>query len=101
MSRMTNGSGSWFEIEKNTLMRYHGQDALVTVPDGVTQVGRDAFERCGRLERVYLPDSVTELARGAFRECAELRAVSLPGSLRNAAGEAFAGCGKASLRYRS
>ena len=40
------------------LVKYHGQDSEVVIPDGVTSVGKRAFYRCLKLESVVLPASV-------------------------------------------
>ena len=55
-----------FEIENGVLLKYHGARADVTVPEGVTQIGKDAFHDCWTLRSVFIPDGVTQIGAGAF-----------------------------------
>ena len=49
-----------FVIQDGILTAYKGYGGIVTVPDGVTKIGRYAFAQAGP-ERVLLPESVTEI----------------------------------------
>ena len=39
------------------------------IPDGVTKIGRWAFDGCTSLQSIVIPDSVTTIAHNAFRGC--------------------------------
>ena len=39
---------------------------IITVPEGVLTIGRDAFLSCRTFEKLCLPDSVTSIGEGAF-----------------------------------
>ena len=46
-----------------------GVNGNVTIPDGVTNIGDDAFCGCSRLRSVTIPDSVTSIGEWAFFGC--------------------------------
>ena len=54
-----------FLMDGSTLVRYVGQSEYVRVPDGVINIGAEAFHNA-RVVSVELPDSVTEIREGAF-----------------------------------
>ena len=47
----------------------------ITIPDGVTKIGDDAFSRCSALTSITIPDSVTHIGENAFSECSSLTQV--------------------------
>ena len=46
--------------------------ASVTLPDGLTVIGTDAFNRCYSLTSVNIPESVTTVGNNAFQNCSSL-----------------------------
>lgn len=79
-----------FVIENGILVAYTGSAAAVTVPAGVTAIGRRAFFENKTVRRVVLPEGVTEIQGssifdkepgGAFRRSA-LEEIVLPQSLQ-------------------
>ena len=50
----------------------------VTVPEGITVIPKDTFQRCARLQSVTIPDSVTEIGKFAFMNCSALQSVTIP-----------------------
>ena len=70
-------------------------DALVTdltIPNGVTSIGRYAFSDCTGLTSVTIGNSVTSIEDGAFRGCTGLTSVTIPDSMTGIGGYAFRGC---------
>ena len=55
-------------------------DTLV-LPEGIREIGGEAFLRCETLKSVTLPEGVRAIRRFAFAECAALRTVCLPGTV--------------------
>ncbi|MDE7298163.1 MAG: leucine-rich repeat domain-containing protein, partial [Lachnospiraceae bacterium] len=77
--RVVNGEqipDSDFEIDANgVLVKYNGMEEVVTVPDGVTQIGEAVFYNNQSIQRILLPDTVTEIGNFAFEYCNNLIAV--------------------------
>src|SRR5574344_1519259 len=61
-----------FKIEGTTLLGYSGKDTNVTIPNGVTKIGYEAFKSCTYLKSVTIPNSVTEIGKSAFEGCKNL-----------------------------
>ena len=56
----------WEITADGIFVRYTGDAAHVTIPDGVTGIGADAFAGCESLTDIDIPASVTAIAPGAF-----------------------------------
>ena len=69
-----------------------GRKGEITVPDGVTEIGSYAFNRCAGITSVKLPDSVERIRNGAFGDCTALASVNIPSSVTEIDGYAFRGC---------
>ena len=106
-----------FEIEGGVLVRYKGKGGDVVIPQGVTEIGKDAFwsntkvtsvlfpegvrkigseafYRCGNLARVSFAKGTAEIGLRAFFGCASLEEVPLPSGLKRIGNSAFAECEK-------
>jgi len=70
----------------NTLL-----DRLI-LPDGITCIGKCAFEGCTSLSSVQIPISVTDIGNNAFRDCANLNDITIPKSIKSIGEGAFGGC---------
>ena len=51
--------------------------AYVSLPDGLTSIGDNAFSNCSGLTSVTIPNSVTSIERNAFRACTGLTEVHI------------------------
>ena len=63
----------------------------VTVPEGITTIGRGAFY-AAQVEKVTLPEGLMEIQQEAFYDCFALRSISLPESLQSIGASAFSSC---------
>ena len=59
-------NGSIYDRNAVLLDKYTGNEEHVTVPDGVTEIGWQAFARNGNLKSITLPDSIKDLDPRAF-----------------------------------
>ena len=50
-----------FEIEGTTLKKYNGKDTNVIIPDGVTNIGDNAFSNCKGITSITIPASLTDI----------------------------------------
>ncbi len=69
-----------------------GSETDITVPDGVTAIGKFSFDGCKALTSVTLPGSVTSIREYAFDGCTGLTSVTLPDSLTSIENSTFLGC---------
>lgn len=83
---------SGFIIENGVLIRYEGSEADVTVPEGVSAIGAEAFAGNETLETVIVPEGVTTIGSKAFSGCKKLHKVELPDSLTSMEKYVFSKC---------
>lgn len=81
-----------FDIRNGVLVKYNGSAADVTVPDGVTAIGDEAFETNYPLKTVVIPNSVSSIGSHAFEGCTNLSSVTLGKGLKTIGFYAFHGC---------
>ena len=67
-----------FEIKDGVLIKYHGTDLHVVIPEGVTSVGDKAFAFQRNIKSVVIPESVTYVGEYAFYSCCSLTDISIP-----------------------
>jgi hypothetical protein len=64
----------------------------VTFPGSVTNIGSDPFPGCANLNSVTFASGVTSIGDNAFEGLASLASVTIPGSVTSIGQAAFAGC---------
>lgn len=64
----------------------------VKIADGVTSIGKNAFEEFSSLTSVEIPGSVTSIGEDAFRECYQLTDIQLPKGVECIGKMAFYSC---------
>ena len=86
------------EIQNNTVNRI-GMEAFartnitsVIIPNGVTIIESNAFERCTRLTSVTIPNSVKIIYSSTFSDCTSLISVTIPASVTRIDNWAFTRC---------
>lgn len=68
----------------------------VVVPDGVKEIGNDAFSKAYKLKSVTLPDTIREIGKNSFL-CTGIESFTAPQSLKTIGDRAFSRCD--SLKY--
>ena len=71
---------------------YRNTIKLLTLPDGLTSIGWDAFYNCTNLTSVTFPASLTSIGSFAFKGCSKLTSVTFPDGLTSIGEQAFCGC---------
>lgn len=61
----------------------------VTIPDGVTIIGANAFRGMGNLEQIHIPDSVRAIQENVFPGCYSLKEIYIPDSVKSIRSTAF------------
>ena len=64
----------------------------VTIAEGATSIGENAFANCSGLKTVVLPDTLTSIGSNAFDGCKQLTKIALPKSLVSIGNSAFKEC---------
>lgn len=87
-----NGDEDPFSIDADgVLVKYNGSNSVVTIPDKVVAIGRNAFKGNARLTGVTIPAGVTAIRTKAFSGCAKLAAVNVLAKDITVASNAFSG----------
>ena len=61
----------------------------VTIEQGVTRIGDNAFAGCTGLTNITIPDGVTSMGRNAFYGCTSLTSITIPDSVTSISDDAF------------
>lgn len=81
-----------FEISGRTLVKYHGVDRMVTVPNGIQTIGNGAFQGCDRIRQIQIPNDVLDIEPCAFKGCTSLKTITLSFRLKTIGEYAFQDC---------
>ena len=80
------------DSSKTVIAKYIGDDNEIIIPDGVTEIGFEAFKNNSNITSVVMDDSLKTIGEEAFSGCNNLSSVSLPESLRTIGRWAFSNC---------
>ena len=80
------------DATKTTLTGYWGSTDSLTLPEGVTAIGDNAFSNTLTLRGLRLPSTLTTLGYGAFDNCANLQHVTFNEGLEVIDTNAFYNC---------
>lgn len=88
-----NGTGEedFLIVGDGVLLAYRGNNAHVTIPDGVKQIGSETFKGHTEILDVAVPASVTKICAEAFRNCSSLTGLTGCEGLRTVIRGAFYG----------
>ena len=70
-----------FEIRGGVLVKYRGAGVDAIIPEGVVEIGAEAFKDCAGLQSVRFPEGLEKVCEGAFEDCDRLQTVILPKQL--------------------
>lgn len=85
-----------FTINNGVLEKYSGNEPVITIPEGVTGIGRwhwDAvFQNHKELKIVNLPKGLLNIEWASFKGCSGLTSIVIPEDVQTIGREAFEGC---------
>ena len=79
-------------VKDNVVVDCRPNATVVTLPEGVTNIGNKAFYKCSSLTAITLPESVTSIGNSAFSYCSSLTSINIPKGVTNIGNSAFYGC---------
>lgn len=59
---------------------------------GITKIGREAFDQCSKLTSIELPDSIITIWEYAFANCSSLKTITIPQNVVSIGNYAFSSC---------
>lgn len=68
---------------------YRAKVKRVTVEQGVTSIGNNAFKKCANLTKVTFADTIVEIGDGAFSECSNIARMLIPDKVTCVGDRAF------------
>ena len=107
MTNWSDSSAPWYSYRESiaeivlpegltSIGRYAFQECKyvsgVTIPEGVTRIGDSAFEFCSALTGVTIPEGVTSIGEYAFFGCSSLTSVTIPAGVTSIGSSAFSSC---------
>ena len=78
-------------VGDHILLAYRGKGAKVEIPEGVKQIGSEAFKNHQELTQITIPESVGKIGADAFRNCSSLTRVDGGAGLQTIVRGAFYG----------
>lgn len=85
--------GDWYDtVSDDGVFRNCKNLSEVSLGNGISRIGSDAFSGCTSLENIYLPDSVKEVGCRAFSGCTALKTVRLSPCINCLERGLFQGC---------
>ena len=82
----------FFMITDGVLEKYTGKEKFAFIPEGVREIGKDAFLWNSELVEVVIPEGVTKIGDSAFDGCTRLSAVNIPSTVTEIGEAAFCYC---------
>ena len=88
------GSGAMknYSYDSQPWLGYAADIKSVTIENGITSIGNNAFYNCSSLEYADIPDSVTSVGSASFSACKSLKDITIPQGMTDINQFAFSGC---------
>lgn len=64
----------------------------ISMPEGLTHIGDNAFHNCRRVTSITIPNTVTSIGHAAFSNCIGLSTMVIPNSVKTISSWVFTGC---------
>ena len=71
-----------FKIKNGVLISYKGKEKEIVIPEGIIEIGNNAFSSCYEIKSISIPDSVKSIGSQAFYNCASLSTIILPKGIK-------------------
>ena len=65
---------------------------FLTIDEGITYIGQNAFCRCYNLDVAILPEGLETIEEEAFAFCTKLKTMAIPSTVKDIQAHAFSGC---------
>ena len=78
-------------IGNNAFEGCNGLTSII-IPNSVTSIGTNAFSGCSNLTSITLSNNATSIGYGTFEGCSSLTSITIPNSMVNIGQRAFSGC---------
>lgn len=92
-------AGVLFDKKKTKLLRFPptSPETSYSVPNGVTVIGKHAFQNARNLRGIILPDTLISIEDSAFDDCKNLKKIIIPNTVTSIGAWAFHGCDKINI----
>ena len=86
--------GSLFSKDGKKLIRYAigKENSEYTIPNGVEEIGDNAFMHCNNLHFITTPDTLKNINNSAFKNCQYLYEINIPNNVAKISDMAFENC---------
>lgn len=93
------GQGAMMDMDSSPWQQYISDISAVTIENGVTTIGGNAFAQCVRLTKIKIPDSVEKIGNRAFAGCTAVKELTLPIGVKILGDAVFAESSIKQLRF--
>ena len=81
-----------FIVQNTVLKKYIGRESFLKLPEGIMEIGEEAFARFEELQKIILPSSLRKISWKAFEYCSALREIEIPANVDHIEEFAFSHC---------